>query len=151
VQPKDSKDNEPVVKFKGLHYKKAILMNQGHTFSGECTTTIVNQGDLQRFSGEGLVMKSRPAEAEDCESPFKNKGNHFSDDNNHHGTDRVWSVYNIHRKKKDTKVTKKVERNKSPFRASKDGTKKHHSPKAAEEGLLNSFYKENECKTAKSS
>ena len=84
-------------------------------------------------------------------SYFKNKGDHFGDGNNHHGTNRVGSVYNIHRKKKDTKVTKKVERNKSPFRASKDGTKKHHSPKAAEEGLLNSFYKENECKTAKSS
>ena len=96
-------------------------------------------------------MKNRPVEAEDYESPFKNKGDHFDDGNNHPGTNRVWSVYNIPRKNKGTQVTQKVKRNMSPFQAFKDGTKKRRSPKASEGGLLNSFYKDDEYKTAKSS
>ena len=49
----DSEDNKSVFKFKGLHYKKATVINQG-----------------RKFSGERVVMKSRPAEAEDYEPPI---------------------------------------------------------------------------------
>ena len=61
--------------------------------------------DLQRFSGKQVVSRSRPVEAEDYVYPFKNKGNNCDDGTGRHGTNRVWSVYNVPRKKQGTKVT----------------------------------------------
>ena len=64
----ESEDDKSIVKFNGLHYKKATLTNQGCKF---------NNKHLPKFSGERVVMRSRPAE--DYISPFKNKGNNFDD------------------------------------------------------------------------
>ena len=44
------------------------------------------------------MMKSKPAEAADYESPFRNTGDHFDANNNRLGTVRVWGVYNISKK-----------------------------------------------------
>ena len=97
------------------------------------------------------MSRSRPTEAEGYVSPFKNKGDNFDDNSDRHRTNRVWSVYSIPRKTQGTKVTQKVKRNTSPFQATKDGPRKRHSPKAAERGLLDSFYDNDEYETAKSS
>ena len=97
------------------------------------------------------MSRSRPTEAEDYVSPFKNKGDNFDDGSGHHRTNRVWGVYNTPRKKQGTKVTQKVKRSKSSLMATKDGPMKRRSPKAAEGGLLDAFYDDDEYKTAKSS
>ena len=54
-------------------------------------------------------------------------------------------------KDKDTKVTQKVKRSKFPFKKTKDSKEKPCTPKAAEGGLLDLFYKDDRYKTATSS
>ena len=64
-------------------------------------------------------MRRSSADAANYETPYKNKGNHYDDGNNRHGTDRVWGVHSITRKKKDAKATQKVKRTQSPSKATK--------------------------------
>ena len=99
-------------------------------------------------------MRSRPAEAANYEFPYRNNGGHYTDGNNHHGTDGVWGVHRITRKNKGDKVTQQVNRTQSPFGATKGGPRKRCSPKAAQGGLLGSFFtgdKDNKYNTTKSS
>ena len=166
----DSEDDKPVVKFKGLSYEKAQLSPDRRKFSGVRAVakmqprdfSVVRPGMLDQFNN--VVMKSRPAEDADYDTPFRNKGSNFDDGSGRHGTNRVWSKYSIPRKptaaqnaqarknmaarsaalaKKDAEtrrlnvlVKRSAKRSESPFVSTKDGPKKRRSPNRREASVM---------------
>ena len=133
----DSKNNGPVVRFKGMDHKTTIFLKNGRKFMGSLSG--------YRYPGQdNIISQNLVTDGKVYRTPYNNKGSNWYG-NCKYGKYKVLGYWIP----KNSPLKTKVKRTKSSFDATKRGPKKRHS--SVNGGILFNNNKEEEHHTSKSS